>query len=562
MAGGNNAGKSTTLHAIAVWEFCRLAILMERGPTGLEPRSLAKQGLGIGDEEFSPINIPSLKHLWTNLKPSHGQAPGDKGYTMKITLRWTRNDSPKHLGFKLALANDRLFLRLHVSNLEPNDATPRIAYLPTFAGINAREERLSGAIRRNRISQGLAGAVLRNVLLDLQIAHSQKEMRLRTINSKLAAPRASRREALTESLNSLRESDPWSRLQDSMREVFACELSVRDFKAEYHSYISVMLHKGSFDESGGFNRHKNASPCDLMVEGNGFLQWFSVLTLALSEETDVLLLDEPDAHLHPALQTELFNRLQFIAETDRKQILIATHSSEILRNSDPKNILAFKKGKSPKFLVDDTQKAALLSGIGSIFLPKIDRIKETGCIFFHEGTSDIKILSIFAKTMGLTINPKWIGWQTTEHHKERRLIFRALQEEIGSITSISLRDRDNLSPESIDENLLNRSEKPLHGFDSLNWKHRHIESYLVVPSAIALAKRMAAEDVISSLAENHNFIYNNNYGLHAGSHVVLDIRGKEILAELGVKAADVAKNIDLDAIPDDIVTLVKRLSEI
>ena len=25
------------------------------------------QGLGLGDDELSPINVPSLKHLWTNL---------------------------------------------------------------------------------------------------------------------------------------------------------------------------------------------------------------------------------------------------------------------------------------------------------------------------------------------------------------------------------------------------------------------------------------------------------------------------------------------------------------
>jgi recombinational DNA repair ATPase RecF len=31
LGGGNNAGKSTILHGLAVWEFCRTAIEMERG---------------------------------------------------------------------------------------------------------------------------------------------------------------------------------------------------------------------------------------------------------------------------------------------------------------------------------------------------------------------------------------------------------------------------------------------------------------------------------------------------------------------------------------------------
>jgi recombinational DNA repair ATPase RecF len=63
LAGGNNAGKSSLLHGLAVWEFCRTATLMERGEQGLLAAATSKQGFGLGDDEFSPINVPSLKHL-------------------------------------------------------------------------------------------------------------------------------------------------------------------------------------------------------------------------------------------------------------------------------------------------------------------------------------------------------------------------------------------------------------------------------------------------------------------------------------------------------------------
>ncbi len=35
LAGGNNSGKSTLLHALAVWEFCRFVLEMERGRASL-----------------------------------------------------------------------------------------------------------------------------------------------------------------------------------------------------------------------------------------------------------------------------------------------------------------------------------------------------------------------------------------------------------------------------------------------------------------------------------------------------------------------------------------------
>jgi hypothetical protein len=57
------------------------------------------QGLGISDDEFSPVLIASLKHLWTNLKP---QIPGADGYSLSICCEW--DDKEKKLSISLALA--------------------------------------------------------------------------------------------------------------------------------------------------------------------------------------------------------------------------------------------------------------------------------------------------------------------------------------------------------------------------------------------------------------------------------------------------------------------------
>jgi predicted ATPase len=85
LGGGNNAGKSTILHGLAVWEFCRTALEMERGSKSLLAGHKG-QGLGLGDDEFSPINVPSLRHLWTNLK-TQKDSEAD-GYTLKIGCEW------------------------------------------------------------------------------------------------------------------------------------------------------------------------------------------------------------------------------------------------------------------------------------------------------------------------------------------------------------------------------------------------------------------------------------------------------------------------------------------
>jgi hypothetical protein len=126
LGGGNNAGKSTILHGAAIWEFCRTAIEMERGAETFVAGK-GGQGLGLGDDEFSPINVPSLKHLWTNLKTQKDTEPD--GYTLPIRCDWQQSGHGRHLEFGLALSNDRLFIKTTDSNLSGRraDSTVRIS---------------------------------------------------------------------------------------------------------------------------------------------------------------------------------------------------------------------------------------------------------------------------------------------------------------------------------------------------------------------------------------------------------------------------------------------------
>ena len=259
LGGGNNAGKSTILHGLAIWEFCRTATEMERGVDTFVAGH-AGQGLGLGDDEFSPINVPSLKHLWTNLKTQKATEPD--GYTLRIRCTWPHSSGDRHLEFGLSLANDRLFVKTTSSNLAADDVIPRFAYLPPFAGMTDREVRMRGAIRRRRIGEGLAGAVLRNILLDMYERNINERKRLRGTKTKIN----------DSDLHALRSSDPWELLQHNLREIFATELDIAPFREEYHSYIQVDVVKGEVD-GYKLRRHPGYNKRDLMVEGSGFLQW-------------------------------------------------------------------------------------------------------------------------------------------------------------------------------------------------------------------------------------------------------------------------------------------------
>lgn len=551
IAGGNNSGKSTILHALAVWEFCRTIIEAEKGFEAFLPGSRA-QGLGLGDDEFSPILVPSLNHLWTNLAPQKREGDQD-GYTLRLRSKWTaEGGNRKELEFGLALANDRMFVKTTHSNLLEGDDIPRIAYLPPFAGITDREARLPGAIRRRRIGEGLAGAVLRNVLLDLQVANSNERTRLRGDRTKIR----------DSDLRVLRESDPWEILQQALRSTFGAELSIQPFRDEYHSHIKVEVTRGNHN-GYRLRRFSGYKSRDLMVEGSGFLQWLSVYALATDPRITTLLLDEPDAHLHSSLQRQLFEKLEDIATGSGKQVLIATHSSEILKNSPPQNILEVADSRAPRFLSSETQKVGLLAGLGSDYSPRIDRVRRTRRLLLLEGDLDARILRGAAERLGVGWPTRWVEWKNAAGHKERKQLFLALSEEIEGLVAVSLRDRDDEPLHTVGENLDDTGHSnPPADFHCKKWRRRHIESYLLWPPALAAAAGRPVGEITDVLREEFGIAIGDTFGRANCPEALLQINGKAVLALLGVQADTVMPHLEPERMPDDLVSLIAILHEL
>ncbi|KAE9904630.1 AAA family ATPase, partial [Escherichia coli] len=140
--------------------------------------------------------------------------------------------------------------------------------------------------------------------------------------------------------------------------------------------IKLTTYKGDFNERGLFTRYSNYTPRDLTAEGSGFLQWLSVFAFALSPETDLILLDEPDAHLHSTLQHEIIRQLEKVAEKAGKQIFFCTHSPELIKAHPAEKILSINRD-SISYLSDDQGKIISLSGIGSEYYPLLDNTKKT-----------------------------------------------------------------------------------------------------------------------------------------------------------------------------------------
>ena len=513
-----------------------------------------RQGMGVSAAEFSPIALPDLKHLWTDL-----HIGGSGGYSLRIRCDWqVAGDPPqaKFLEFGFALTNDRLFLKPTGSNLAAGDRVPRLAYLPPFAGIGAREERMLPAARKRWVGRGLAGAVLRNLLYDLWEQNAKRRQEAK--NSKGRIRKAS--------LAEIRREDPWEQLLQTLEEVFKTGISMTEFNQLYHDAIEVGIWDGELVKKR-FCKKANAPIKDLMVEGSGFLQWLSVYALALSKDLDVLLLDEPDAHLHPALQGHLIHKLGQLAREKGKQVLLATHSTTILSEAQLDRVF---RVEDRAYLADEGGRVKLFLGLGSAYAPRLDQLKRCKRLFLHDGPSDLEVLKIWAQTLGKPWPGNLVSWKYTKDRKAREILFDELRAEIPGLRAISLQDRDDYQFAETKADLT---------FDSLplfkkelglrRWRRRNIENYLLCPAAISRAAGCPESVVCDLLAMVHSLAITNDFVKSECAQTLANTDGKEIVSKhdqsivksFNVNYLDIAKAMEPGEIPEDVKTLLDQISE-
>src|SRR6185295_17221091 len=82
----------------------------------------------------------------------------------------------------------------------------------------------------------------------------------------------------------------------------------------------------------------DGSSLDVASAGSGFQQVLMLLTFLYTRPASVLLLDEPDAHLHVLLQDSIYSELRSVAAKQGSQLVIATHSEVIINSVDPREL--------------------------------------------------------------------------------------------------------------------------------------------------------------------------------------------------------------------------------
>ena len=114
-----------------------------------------------------------------------------------------------------------------------------------------------------------------------------------------------------------------------------------------------------------------------------------------SKDSSLFIIDEPNIDLHSELQRQLVDILKSLGP----DILIATHSTEIITEADPDDLLVInKKFQSAKRIKDPSQLQDIFQVLGSNLNPVLTQLAKTKRVLFVEG-KDFQLLSQFARKL-------------------------------------------------------------------------------------------------------------------------------------------------------------------
>lgn len=219
-------------------------------------------------------------------------------------------------------------------------------------------------------------------------------------------------------------------------------------------------------------------PREIYWAGYGFQVWAQMLTyIVQGRAASLLVIDEPDIYLHSDLQRQLVSLLQDLGP----DVLIATHSTEIVSEVDPQSLLTInKKLKSARRVKDASQVKRVFAALGSNLNPILTQLAKTRRALFVEG-GDFQIFSAFARLLRYdkVANRADFAVVPIEGFNPRRALDLAHGIEMTLDASISravILDRDYRSDEEVEA-----VTKDLKKEVQLVWIHdqKEVENYLL-----------------------------------------------------------------------------------
>lgn len=290
--GANNSGKSSFIQGIQfAISGCQALSLKGAAWTKKGGRTLS-----LDSSEYLYTPTKNIEYLYHGKKLSGSRTKADRNWiefslsdSDNSTLKISRG---KNGGFTTTLSGRKLGDKL--SSIEQ----PYCVYVPGIAGIPTQEKFEVTISVKKSATRGDSNNYLRNILWAIS-----------------------------------GDAEKWASFKGSVNSVYG-DIDVHaDFDEHKSEYISVHV-----------SEHGLELPLDSV--GTGLLQVMQIFAYIEYFNPRIILLDEPDAHIHPTKQKLLARELSRRADADPElKIVFSTHSRYILEALEDKaNVIHFQSG--------------------------------------------------------------------------------------------------------------------------------------------------------------------------------------------------------------------------
>ena len=239
------------------------------------------------------------------------------------------------------------------------------------------------------------------------------------------------------------------------------------------SILNMLVREGSFT-------------CEIGLMGNGLQMWLQIIWfICKSEQSGMIVLDEPDVYMHPDLQLKLLEIVKIL----NKQVIISTHSIEMISTMEAENILILENRMGNRRMYYANHSSAVqnvIDSLGGIQNISIIRLGISRCCLFVEGEED-KILpkiyhALFPDDENILSSLPTVrlgGFSKVYEAFGTAKLFH--DEPNSNIRCICILDSDYHSQKVIDDLMIKAKENHL----KLHiWQKKEIENYLIIPDVL------------------------------------------------------------------------------
>ncbi|MGD9896064.1 MAG: ATP-dependent endonuclease [Candidatus Methylacidiphilaceae bacterium] len=435
LIGPNNAGKTSALQALALWDVGTKRWLEKRG-AGVVPEK--RPGVTINRRDMIAVPIPVANLLWRDLHVREGSRADGKTRTqnvlIEIVVEGVDQGKTWTCGLEFDYANEESFycrplrtvdaqrmeVPAHLSSL-------RLAYLPPMSGLASREDRLEMGTINVRLGEGRTAEVLRNLCWQV--------------------------------LESEHGREKWQSIVKRIEELFGAKLNEPRYLKERGEVVMDY-------------RTRDGIALDLSASGRGQQQTLLLLAHMAVHPGAVLLLDEPDAHLEILRQRQIYQVLTDQAAETGSQFIAASHSEVVLNEAADRDIVIAFVGQPHRI---DDRGSQVLKALRDVGFDQYYLAEEKGWVLYLEGSTDLAMLRAFAKALKhraqVDLERPFVCYVANQPSKAKEH-FHALREAKEDLVGIAIYDRlDTKLPDD-------------PWFKQRMWGRRELENYLCQPETL------------------------------------------------------------------------------